>query len=74
MVAQCVRLGVRIWWIPPQDVCDWSFEEILKIVLLNFIQVSLFGWNQVLCSYVSSHLSYRLYVHVYNRVTSTTPR
>ena len=74
MVTLCVRLGARIWWIPLQDVCDWSCEEILKIVLSKFIQVSLFGWNQVLRSYVSQCLSYGLYFHVYDQVTSSTPR
>ncbi len=36
-IFRCVRLGARSWRIPPpQDVCDWSLEDTLEIVLSRF--------------------------------------
>ncbi len=47
------RCNAKGWWNRNIDMCNWSCEEILEIALLKMIQVSLFGWNQVLLSYIS---------------------
>ncbi len=43
-----VRLGARIWRIPPQDICDVKQWRALEFcTLVDFFQVLfLFGWNQ----------------------------
>ena len=34
--ARSCSHGFLMWWIPPQDVCDWSQEDTLKTVLSSF--------------------------------------